>query len=116
MNKFFKQKSKYEIACYFIAALSIIIGEAIKDILHNTVAFEIGHSVFWFCFTIAVFAMSRKRVYKKVDTIICVSVLVVIAIFGTFFTMKGLYSIAGVFAAALLCNLVGKYLKKKYNN
>jgi hypothetical protein len=116
MNKFFKQKSKCEIACYFIAALSIIIGEAVKDILHNTVALEIGHSVFWFCFTIAVFAMSRKRVYKKVDTIICVSALVVIAIFGTFFTMKGLYAIAGVFAAALLCNLVGKYLKKKYNN
>jgi hypothetical protein len=43
MNKFFKQKSKCEIACYFIAALSIIIGEAVKDILHNTVALEIGH-------------------------------------------------------------------------
>jgi uncharacterized membrane protein YfbV (UPF0208 family) len=112
MNKFFKQKSKYETVRYLVAALSLIIGEAIKDILQNTTAHNIGHGILWFFFTIAVFAMTDKIVYKKVDAVICVAALTVIAIFSTFFTMKGLFALGGVFTAALLCNLVGKSLKK----
>lgn len=121
MNKIFDKNSKHNPMPFFIAGLCIITGEIFETILKDTSYTGIGHGIFWFCFTMAVFSIAHKkpfstrsRTFSMVATIILV-VFMLMSILG-FILFDFVYPITGVIIATALCHLIDWKMKKESNN
>jgi hypothetical protein len=121
MNNIFNKNSKHNAMPYFIAGLCLIIGETFETILKNTSTTGIGHGIFWFCFTMAVFSIAHKRPFStrsRIFSMVATTILVVfllISILG-FILFDFVYPITGVLIATALCHLIDWRMKKKLNN